>query len=764
MVSGLQAQEPACDHILSGKCVDEHNGEALRYAIIYIQETKQGTLTDTNGFYQIPKVCPGVYTVRCTHIGCDTIEKIVKIQGPVTVNFYPEHHADHLDTVRILGKTPGMTSTQEEEGLTRKEIVETSGQSLGESLKKITGITTLNTGTSISKPVIHGLHSNRILILNNEIRQEGQQWGTEHAPEIDPFLAEQLTVVKGANSVRYGPDAIGGVVKVNPRKLRDKPGLGGELNLVGFANGRVGTVSGRVEGNFAKVPALSWRTQGTYKRGGNVRAPNYFLKNTGVQEYNYSAAVGYTRQQAGIEAFFSAFHTDLGIFSGSHIGNLTDLQRAFEAEQPLDSAGFTYRIGRPSQQVNHRLLKTKAFLRTGILGKVTLTYGAQFNRRQEFDRLQFNRDSLELLNQPQMELALTTHTGNLDWEHYRKKGIKGSVGMMGMFQNNTYEGRFFIPYFRKYGGGIYWIEHYQADSSKLELEAGVRFDYVYQQAALWENDEVTRPEFTYNNFSGTVGATYHFSPLFLLRANAGTAWRPPGINELFSNGLHHGAATVEIGDTSLLREQSYSFSLSAEYQGEFLSVQFSPYANVFRDFIYLVPTLPPTLTIRGAFPTYYYRQVDALLTGGDLTIRYQFLKDFTFTSKVSLLRAFDRTNGEYLVQMPADRFEHSLEYTLPDFAGIHNAYLSLSTLNVLRQTRVPPNSDFVDPPPGYMLFGIQAGWEIPVKGQRITCGVGVSNLFNVSYRDYLNRFRYYTDDLGRNITFRVKIPFNLPKR
>lgn len=42
-----------------------------------------------------------------------------------------------------------------------------------------------NGGLLLPNPVIHGLHSNRILILNNEVRQEGQQWGADHAPEID---------------------------------------------------------------------------------------------------------------------------------------------------------------------------------------------------------------------------------------------------------------------------------------------------------------------------------------------------------------------------------------------------------------------------------------------------------------------------------------------------------------------------------------------------------------------------------------------------
>src|ERR1700748_828948 len=121
-----------------------------------------------------------------------------------------------------------------------KQLEETRGLSLGESLKTIAGVNSLQTGPSISKPVIHGVYSNRILILNNGVRQEGQNWGNDHAPEIDPFVATKLSVIKGPASIRYGSDAIGGVILVDPREMRTAPGVDGEVNLVGMTNGRVG--------------------------------------------------------------------------------------------------------------------------------------------------------------------------------------------------------------------------------------------------------------------------------------------------------------------------------------------------------------------------------------------------------------------------------------------------------------------------------------------------------------------------------------------
>ncbi|MEM1000612.1 MAG: TonB-dependent receptor [Bacteroidota bacterium] len=756
--SSLFAQR-ACTASLYGKTVDDHNGEPLSYSVISIAGTDKGAVTDENGAYRIEGICPGTYKVVCTHIGCDTLILRLKITGATRKDFFPEHHAEMLDDVSIVGRIPDAQSSRSETTLTEQELEESKGKTLGDLVKAVSGVTTINNGSSIAKPVIHGMHSNRVLILNNGVRQEGQQWGNEHGPEIDPFIADQLTVVKGANSVRYGTDAIAGVILVNPRPLRDSAGIGGEVNLVGFSNGRQGVVSAMVDGNFARVPALSWRAQGTFKRGGNVHAPTYFLDNSGIREYNFSLAGGYRTRKAGVEIFYSQFNTDIGIFTGAHIGNLTDLQRAFEAEEPLLPADFSYEIGRPYQRIEHELFKTEGYLRTGLLGKMTLTYARQYNLRLEYDKDEPRNDSIAALNRPELQFEITTHTANLAWEHYRRHGFKGTIGIAGIHQGNTYAGRYFIPNFLKSVAGIFITENWKLDSSRLELEAGARFDYVDQQAFRWENNVIVSPEFSYQNISWNVGAIYSLTDQLKVRFNAGSAWRPPGINELFSDGLHHGAAAVEIGDENLDPERSTSFSLSGEYQTERLQLNVDGYHHHFSNFVYLVPVLPPTLTIRGAFPTLHYKQLRAGLTGADFTLRWRITDRVNWTSKASMLRARNLDTEEFLVQMPADRFENTFEYRFKDGKFWRNGYISGTVLGVLRQWRVPPNSDFAPPPAGYTLLGLQLGFDVPVGQQAITCGVGMSNLLNASYRDYLNRFRYYTNEMGRNISFRLTVPF-----
>jgi iron complex outermembrane receptor protein len=169
----------------------------------------------------------------------------------------------------------------------------TRGQSLGEVLSRANGVTVLQTGSTIFKPVIHGLHSQRVLLINNGVRLESQQWGSDHAPEIDPFIAEKFTIIKGAGALKYGNDAIGGAVLIEPKALPKQAQTNAAFNTGYFSNNRQYVMSGMLESSPIKYPELSYRIQATYKKGSNARTPNYWLYNTGLQEINYSASAGY---------------------------------------------------------------------------------------------------------------------------------------------------------------------------------------------------------------------------------------------------------------------------------------------------------------------------------------------------------------------------------------------------------------------------------------------------------------------------------------
>ena len=665
-----------------------------------------------------------------------------------------------LRSVEVTGsrmtEQPQATQT-----LSGRELEETRGLSLGESLKKLSGVSSIQTGPNVSKPVIHGLFGSRILILNNGIRHEAQQWGDEHAPEIDPLNAEEMKVVKGAAGVRYGSDAIGGIVLVNPKPLPDSAGIAGKVNLIGSTNNRMGTASAMLEGNLARLRPLSWRLHSSVKKAGSASTPNYTLKNTGFEEQNLSATVAYRQPAFGTEVYYSYFHSKLGVLSSAHIGSPADLFNAIRREQPEETGDFRYTIERPYQDVTHHLLKTKGYYKTGDLGELQLTYAYQQNIRDEYDKHRPRSDG-----GAELHLDLVTHSTDLAWEHTPVGNFSGSIGASTLWQNNTYKNRYFIPYFRNFTSGVFWMEKWQKDN--LQLEAGARYDHKDLQIRKRENDStVIRPQYVYHNLSGSLGAMYDLGYHLTLSGNLSYASRAPHANELFAEGVHHGTATYEQGDANLKSEQATNAVATVNYHSNRrLNGEVSVYRNFIRDYIYLQPTGEVIQTIRGAFPLANYQQTDARFWGVDLSLQYNFTDKLTLESKGSLVRAENARDGSYLPFVPADRIDNSLRYQLgtPGNGRVSKAYVSLGGMAVARQHRADERTEpFLLPPDGYFLVHAEAGATVTVGGQRLELGLTGNNLLNTTYRDYQNRLRYYADEVGRLLMFRVTIPLSLNK-
>ncbi|MDX2003138.1 MAG: TonB-dependent receptor [Chitinophagales bacterium] len=759
---GLYAsQSDSCIYKLNGTVRDSASNQPLPFASIYIESLEKGAIADSMGAFALTGICKGTYSFRVSHLDCETKYFSLEIKDNGKYDFRLAHSHHSLGQVVVTEEKKHLVTTQTVTAINAQQLEQTSGTSLGEALKQVAGMSSIQTGTTISKPVIHGLHSNRILILNNGIRQEGQQWGSEHAPEVDPFIADNISIIKGASSVRYGADAIGGVILVEPRHLRSKPGYGLELNFGGFSNGLQGVFSGMVEGNPIKLAPFSWRVQGTMKRAGNLRAPDYYLKNTGYSELDFSTALGWRKERYGMELFYSQFNTRIGILSASHIGNLTDLQQAFESPVPLETSGFSYTIGRPYQQVQHHLLKANAYWRVGNAGRINAVFGLQHNIRQEYDKHKPLNDSLAALNLPELLYKITTYTTDLVWEHTAWGPVKGQIGISGTTQANVFDGRFFIPNFRNFGGGIFMIERFV--KLKYELEAGLRYDYKYLQVFKKEKGVVYQFDNRFQNISANVGAIIKPRTTWDIHVNIAKAWRAPAVNELYSNGLHHGAASIEIGDSSLTTEKAYNAAISFNLHPlkDKLHLELAAYYTYIQDFIYAQPTLPPTLTIRGAFPTFQYVRANADFKGLDLTAEYQVWKGLHLKETATLLWAWNYSINDYLILMPSQRFGHQLQYHFDDKGFWSHGFVGMTLTNVLEQKRVPDNSDFAPPPSTYFLLDFEAGTHVKLGKQSLHLSLSIYNLLNKSYREYLDRFRYYADQPGINAAIRIKIPINL---
>ncbi|MEZ4776045.1 MAG: TonB-dependent receptor [Bacteroidia bacterium] len=750
---------PNCNFELSGTVSDATSQEPLAYVSIFVPELNKGTITDSLGRYVIDGICEGTYTLSCSHINCQHKDLGIELHTNTIQNIRMEQRPIDLAEVEILGNKAPPPPTQSLSRLTERQMTQAQGKPLAEALASITGVNTLHTGATIAKPIIHGLHSNRILILNNGIRLEGQQWGSEHAPEIDPFIATKLTVLKGAGAVQYGSGAMAGVILVEPAPLRDHTGVGGEFNLVGFTNGRTGVVSGIIEGNHDFLPNWSWRLQGTVKRGGNLHTPEYFLENTGVAEQNYSATLGYNTVKKGMEIYFSRFHNSLGILSPSHLGGQSDLTRALESPVPLgaDTAVFSYKIGRPYQEISHNLLKWKGYYRLNEKNKLSLTYAFQYNRRFEFDKHRPRGTDLNGKNLPELDFTIHTHSLDGVWEFTANRQVSGSAGISGMYQNNYLRGRPFIPNFVAMSSGVFGVIRWKKDP--LELEAGFRYDYSWVNSAREENGVDIYALRIFQSPSGTLGAIWKIAPGWEGKLHVGTAWRPPHVNELFSNGLHHGAAALQYGDSTLSPEKAIKTIATLNYQhASGFSAEISGYSQWFANFIYLRPEGIKT-TIRGAYPSFDYAQTGARLTGADISLSYLIARHWTISAKGSYLYAENTSDKLPLIYMPANWVENSLTYEWKNRKKVTDTYLTMKVRSVAQQTRVPEGQDLLPPPEGYTLTSLEAGTKIHFTANELGISLSAGNLMNVTYRDYLDSFRYYADSPGRNISVKINLKF-----
>lgn len=759
LVPLLAAQTDACRFILSGQVLDEHDREPLSYAEVFIPAVGKGAVADEQGRFRIEGLCAATYRVRVSHLGCESIEREVRIAADLSLDFRLEHHAEELRVLEVVRDRPDENVGQSRMGIGRDAMDRAAGQGMGELLATLPGVSLLSTGPTIGKPVIHGLSGNRVLTLNQGIRQEDQQWGTEHAPSLDPLSSDRITVVKGAASVQYGSDAIGGVIITEPLELPRGAGISGELRGLGQWNGRGGGGSGMLQGGMKGLRGFGWRVQGSGRYLGDSEAPGYVLSNTGVREAGASASIGYRDHRRSATVYYSWFQRELGILRAAHIGNLTDLGNAIASGDPWYIADFTHAIDAPRQRAEHHLLKTEVGYAVTERSRLVATYGYQANDRQEYDRRRLGRSAT-----PALDLWLATHTADAVLKHWIGGRIHGKAGVGAVWQRNTnIPGtgvRPLIPDYRRESIGAFIVEHFPI-TEKLEMEAGARLESAILRIRKYEQDNtLITPEHEFTNAALTIGANWTVLDSVQLRFNLGTAYRPPHVSELYSEGLHHGAAAIEEGDAGLGSERAIkgTIDLQASWLDGRMAIDATLHASRINGYIYLRPD-GTRLTIRGAFPVFAYTATDALLYGADAAIILKLTGRWSWRIRGSTVLARNQREDDWLFLMPADRVENTVMARWEELGAWRSVEISATSMFVFEQQRVPIDLDFIAPPSGYHLLGCSAAVTRPMGNGELRIGLQAANLFNTAYRDYMDRFRYYADARGFDLLLSVRYAF-----
>ena len=745
---------------LSGAVTDSASRQPLEGVSVVIAETRLGAVTDSSGRYRLIGSLPAVVSVSLRRIGYLPVTRRIDLSrggAVLDVALVSQPAAIAGVTVRADSARQFLRAEQATSVMTAEAVQQRRGQTIGETIKALPGLAVIQYGPSIAKPVVRGLHSQRVATVSAGVPLEGQQWGGEHAPEIDAFAANEIEVIRGPGTILYGSGALGGVVRVMPRPLPITGGIGGELTLNAFSNNRQGAASLLLEGANLTLPALGalgWRVQGSARRAGDARAPGYFLPNTGFRELDYSAAMGVRRSWGRSELNYSHFGTRLGLYLGAHVGNLDDLNRAML--NPLTSTAFTYSLATPDQRVTHDVLSWRTTLELPRASSLELSYGFQDNNRDEFD----NHGFATAGSRPAFGLELLTHSIDVQYHHAPLGPFSGTLGVSGLRQGNLSPGRsFLIPQYRLYGGGVFALE--QMELARLTLTVGGRYDYRWQHAYQYGAPVIVSPDDqrAYAGLSGSLGASYKLTETWSIASTLGEAWRPPNVNERFSQGVHHGTAQYEIGDSTLVPERSINADLTLRHLGARSRLEISAFQNQINDYIYLRPG-DPISTVRGAYPSYRYAHTDARLRGVEVTGQLDPVAALSLYANINVVRGFDRLTQDPLYDMPADRLTVSARVFGPSSGRWSSPYAELGATLVRRQDQVPPVTIYKLPTSGYGLLNLEFGASaLVIGGVRYVPSLAVRNLFDRAYRDYLSRYRLFVDEQGRDVVFRLTVPF-----
>jgi iron complex outermembrane receptor protein len=747
-----------CTLSISGYIKDKGTDIPLEFANVYIEETKKGAVSDETGFFKIDHLCPGEYHLILSHIGCDPDQQFVEFTKDTILNIYLQHHSELLDEV-VVHASKEDNSTQQSSSISRENITSESNKNLSDILEQVAGVSVLRSGSGVSKPVIHGLYGNRVAILNNGLVQAGQQWGNDHAPEIDPFVADHLSVVKGAGALAYSGNSLGSIVLVETDNISKDPHPHGEANYVFQSNGLGHTLNASIEKNERWA---AWRLTGTLKQHGDNKTPSYFLTNTGKKEGNIALQLEKQLNDKWFtEIYYSLFNTEIGILRGSHIGNLTDLENALEKEEPFFTKDhFSYQIEAPRQEVNHHLLKLGVKYIIDDAKVFKIKYGGQLNKRKEFDVRRNDRSDIPALSLDQYTNYLEGEfNASLPGNYFIKTGLQLNITDN---TNNPETGILpLIPDYRSFQSSAFFIA--QKDKERVFYELGARYDLKNLDVITITQTlphEIERFNHVFHNYSLSGGTKITLTPHFKTNLNMGYTLRTPEVNELYSFGLHQGVSGIEEGTKTLNAEKSFKIIWSNDLEiREKLFFQALGYFQNIEDYIYLQPQSEYRLTIRGAFPVFIYQQTNANIYGADLLLKYEPMETLDLLVRYALVRGKDLTNNLYLINMPSDNIFTSVKYSINDGLLFKNTNFSINAKYVFKQNKIIPEQDFTPVPEAYFLLGLTMGTHFKLKDNLLKITLKADNLLNEKYRDYLNRFRYFANEPGLNISLNLNYTF-----
>ena len=622
------------------------------------------------------------------------------------------------------------------------------GTNIVDAVGHLPGLSQITTGAGISKPVIRGLGYNRVVVVEQGIRQEGQQWGDEHGLEVDEEGVHSVEVLKGPASLMYGSDAIAGVMILHPENpiaegtMQVKVGSQYQTNN-GLYDYHVG-FAGNLDGWIWNWHFLD-KAAHCYKNDADGYVPGSWFKERDVQ-----GMLGLSKSWGHAWLRFSRVNFTPGITEGDLVGG--------------DFNGHSYSTEAPFQKVLHTKVVSDNAWYFGD-GTLKAIIGYQQNYRREYEE------------EEEAELAMRLHTVNYDikYLHTLPHEWKLSTGIGGMWQRNINQGEeYLIPDHHLFDIGFFATAEWQLD--KWHFSGGARIDNRHLNTSSLTEDGTLRFEALRKNFTGvtgSLGAVWNITDKLNLRLNAARGFRAPTVSELSSNGVHEGSIQYELGNAGLKAEKSTQIDLGLDYTSHFISLQASLFSNWISDYIFLA-RLPYATD---GYRTYQYRQGDARLMGGEASLDVHPFNPLHIENAFSYVRGVQLhqpKESKNLPMMPAPRWTCNVRYEFPDFARNHcrRAFLAAGLEYNLRQDNYYALDDTETATPDYAVFNLSAGMDLHIFGHNcIELTLSCQNLFDKVYQPHLSRLKYLDTNsptgrqgisaMGRNFCIKVNVPIDI---
>ena len=687
--------------------------------------------------------------------------------------FFRHLNLNEIMVTGVTGDTKLKHATAPVSIVTPQILRATASTNIIDAISHQPGISQLTTGGSISKPIIRGLGYNRVVVMSEGVRQEGQQWGDEHGVEVDGSSVGSVEILKGPASLMYGSDAMAGVVILHaqptPAEGEIRANVSSEYQTNNGLFGYHLSMAGHQKG-FVWDAHYSDKMAHAYKNKYDGYVPgSQFSERAGRLMLGVNKAWGHSRLA------WTAYHLTPGIIEGERDPETGEL----EHEEGFTGHGYGKSL--PFQQVKHYKLVWDNSLNLSS-GYLKAIIGYQQNRRQEFEE-----------SSDEYELYFKLHTLTYDLRYVTNEwdGWKLSAGVGGMYQKSDNEGEeYLIPDYRLFDFGIYATAT-KAIGGRWTLNGGVRYDHRRLHGnELMEDDEMRFTDFSrhFNGLTGSIGAVCNINEYFNLRLNLARGFRTPNMSELASNGVHEGSVRYELGNQQLKAEYSLQADLGLDYTSRYVSAQVALFANRIDNYIF---THRLNQEIEEGYLTYAYTQGDARLLGFEAGVDFHPIHSVHFSNTFSyvdaqLMHASEDT--KYLPFTPAPHWTSELKWELFHHSHttinhrhstdavhrslLNNLYVAVGLDCYLKQTHIYRADDTETETPGYALLSLSAGTDIQVKGRKVAeLYVTADNLLDKAYQNHLSRLKYADENtvtgrrgvfnMGRNITFKLVIPIQI---